>query len=117
MSVPTWPETLPEQLLQDSYEENAPNVLIKSNMETGPAKMRRRVTSGVRSVRGHQIMTLEQLNIFKTFFNTTLYGGALRFSWADPTGNEAVEMRFVDAPAWAAQEGFFRVEMNLEILP
>jgi len=117
MSIPTWPESLPQFLLMDSYEETAPDVLIKSNMETGPAKVRRRVTAAVRPVKGHQIMTPEQLTEFKTFFNTTIYGGALRFAWTDPTSGESVEMRFVDAPTWSSQDGYYRVSMNMEILP
>lgn len=117
MSIPTWPETLPQALLMDSYEESAPDVLIKSNVETGPAKVRRRVTAAIRPIKGHQIMNDEQLGIFKVFFNSTLYGGAMRFTWTDPTGDDPVEMRFVDAPSWASQDGYYRVEMNLEILP
>lgn len=117
MSIPTWPDTLPQNLLMDSYEETAPDVLIKSNMETGPAKVRRRVTASVRPVKGHQIMTQEQLGIFKAFFNDTLYGGSMRFTWTDPTDDDPVEMRFVDAPTWSSQDGYYRVSMNMEILP
>lgn len=120
MSVPAWEATLPTELLTQGYEETTPEVSIKSNMDTGPAKVRRRVTAAVRPVKGSIIVTATQLGTFKTFYNTTLLGGTLRFSWKDPAdGTTAVEMRFTETPKWTVTDDpeLYQINMSLEILP
>jgi hypothetical protein len=118
MSVPAWPATLPQTLIMDGYGEAPGENQLRSNMEVGPAKMRRRATSAARKVSGSLILTLAQLAYFKTFYNTTLLGGTLRFTWLDPTDSTTtVEMRFSKTPSWVAEDIHFRVSMSLEILP
>ena len=114
----TWPETLPQELLMEGYTESAPDLLLRSAMETGPSKVRRRATAGVRPVNGSILVTAAQLEIFKGFYNDDLMAGALRFDWLDPVdGTTAVEMRFKEPPAWSMEEGYYRITLALEILP
>lgn len=119
MSIPSWPVTLPPYLLQSGYSEALPKNIIRSPMEVGPAKVRRRGTSGVRQISGKQYMTSAELAIFIPFFETDLLYGTLRFSWVWPVdGTTAVEFRFVEAPTITAAGGeTFEVSMSLEILP
>jgi hypothetical protein len=106
-------------LLVSGYGEAVPDVSIKSSMDVGPAKVRRRTTAAVRPVAGKLILTLTQLGYFKTFYNTTILGGSLRFDWVDPyDGTTAVEMRFTEPPSWSAIDpDKFEVQMKMEILP
>lgn len=114
----SWPATIPQALFTDGYGEAPPNVTIRSQMDFGPDKVRRRATAGVRPVSGKMVMTSAQLADFKTFYNTTILGGSLRFDWVDPyDGTTAVEMRFSEPPSWTAAEGNYEVSMKLEILP
>lgn len=115
----TWPATLPQTLLVEGYEEKLPDVNLRSAMEVGPAKVRRRVTAAVRPVTGQLIMTLAQIDIFKGFYNDDLLGGSLRFEWVDPYYEIAmVEMRFTEVPAFSPTDpGLYKVSMKLEILP
>ena len=114
----TWPETLPQELLMDGYGGKAPDLLLRSAMEVGPSKVRRRATAGVRPVSGEMYLTAEQLEIFKEFYNDDLLAGSLRFDWTDPDdGTTAVEMRFTEAPSWSMEEGYYRITLALEILP
>jgi hypothetical protein len=119
MAIPAWHVALPQTLLMDGYSESAPDVLLRTGMDFGPAQVRRRGTAGPRPVTGSIIVTAAQLATFKTFFNATLLGGALRFSWVDPVdGVTAVEMRFTKAPSWqAVSEALFDISLELEILP
>ena len=84
MSIPAWDASLPQRLIIKSYAESPADVLVRTSMDFGPAKVRRRGTAGPRPVSGSIIVTAAQLATFKTFFNTTLSGGALRFRWRDP---------------------------------
>jgi hypothetical protein len=115
----TWPATLPQILLIEGYEEKLPDVNLRSAMEVGPAKVRRRVTAAVRPVTGQLIMTLAQIETFKGFYNDDLLGGSLRFGWFDPYDETTmVEMRFTEVPALSPVDpGLYKVSMKLEILP
>ena len=84
MSIPAWDASLPQRLLVKSYSESPADVLLRTSMDFGPAKVRRRGTAGPRPVSGSIIVTAAELATFKTFFNTTLLGGSLRFRWCDP---------------------------------
>lgn len=118
MSVPAWDVGLPQKLLINGYNETAANNLLRTSMDVGPAKQRRRSTAGPRPVTGKLVMTSTQLGTFKAFYITTLLGGSLRFSWTDPVTSAAVEMRFTEAPSWTAVgRSLYDVELKLEILP
>ena len=119
MSVPDWPVTLTQTLLVDGFEGSSPDLLLRSSMDAGPAKVRRRATAGARPVTGKLLLTAAELSTFKTFYDETLLSGSLRFNWLDPDdGVTAVEMRFTERPSWVSLEpDEFEVSMNLEIMP
>jgi len=116
-----WPTTLPQEMLVDGYNRTAANGILRSDMDAGPAKVRRRFTSAPQVIAGSIFVTAAQLALFKTFYNTTSLGGSLRFDWVDPdNGTTAVEMRFAAPPTWAPQGGseeYWVIEMALEVLP
>lgn len=114
-----WPITIPQTLSVDGYGEAAPDTNIRSAMDAGPAKVRRRATCAVRPVTGKMVMTEAELGDFRDFYDDDLLGGSLRFNWVDPwDGTTAVEMRFT-APYTISAFGHeaFEVGMSLEILP
>ena len=118
MAVPAWNVNLPQELFVSGYGQSPPAVTIKSEMDAGPAKIRRRFTAGVSPVSGTMIMTAAQLATFETFFNTTLLGGSLRFSWTTPPAHSvACEMRFKEVPSWTKVEDEYEVSLSLEVLP
>jgi len=119
MSIPSWPVSLPQTLFIEGYKQSLPDVTMKSDMDAGPAKVRRRFTAGVTPVSGTQKYTAAQLSTFQSFFEDTLLGGSLRFSWTKPPAHtEACEMRFTAAPTFTALgDGIYQVELALEVLP
>lgn len=119
MSVPSWPTTLPQQLFVNGYRQSFAETTIKSEMDAGPAKVRRRFTAGVEPVSGTMLLTETQLGYLRTFFVDTLLGGSLRFSWTKPPAHTAAcEMRFTESPSWTAVEPeVYEVSLSLEILP
>ena len=112
-----WPASLPQNILSQGYSEAFADNRIRTSMDIGPAKVRRRGTVAVIPIRGNIIVTAAQLETLETFYNDTLYNGALRFAWKNPRTEEAVEMRFTDTPTWFQEDAYYRVNLALEILP
>lgn len=119
MSIPAWPNTLPQRLLVNGFDESPADALLRSNMEAGPAKQRRRSAAGSRTVNGKLVLTSTELADLLTFFNTTLLNGSLRFSWVEPRdGTTANEMRFTAVPSFTAINGYlYDVTLPMEIMP
>lgn len=113
-----WPSTLPNKFLKDGLSESPPDVILRTEMDAGPPKMRRIATAGERKITGTQSMTVDQVEIFDAFFNDDLYGGTVRFSWVHPRTGETKEFRFVSVPKYTGVGGdLLQVQMELEIMP
>jgi hypothetical protein len=110
----TWPVSLPSYFMQGGYSEMLPKNIIKTKMEIGPPKMRRRSTTGPRPISGQLHMDAAQVVTFETFFESTLLSGSLRFDWVNPRTRTAKEFRFVDPPTYAAMGQDFVVSLKLE---
>ena len=116
--IPAWHAGLPQALFVAGYSQSPPDIALKSPMDAGPPKVRRRFTAGIAPVAGTMIMTAAQLITFQTFYNTTLLGGSLRFSWTTPPAHSvACEMRFTAVPTWTKIESEYEVNLSLEVLP
>lgn len=119
----TWPASLP-QALHIGATEQRQKAFIRSEMETGPHKQRRRFTAASRFIRGSLLLTKAQRATFDTFYETTLGEGADEFDWVDPNDNSTtVSMRFTAVPQKQAVNGgatgvsLWRLGLELEILP
>lgn len=117
MTIAIWPVDLPQDLLQRGYNQSSPDTILKSSVDVGPAKLRRRTTTAVEPVSGSLLLTEAQLGSIRTFYVNTLSGGSLRFTWKDPVTLVSKELRFTDAPKWAMQSGWYAVQLSMEILP
>ncbi len=112
--MPAWPSGLPEELLQSGYSQSSPDTSLKTEMEVGPAKIRRRSTAQPYPVKGTMKLTESELGTLRTFYETTLFGGSLRFSHKSLT---AKELRFTAPPSWTMSNGFYVVQLEFEVLP
>lgn len=117
MSVPNWPATLPNMELS-GFALTGPANVLRTPMDAGPAKQRRRFTSGPRPVTGRVTLDSVQIDEFTDFYRNSLLDGALRFSWTDPLTGDPAEFRFT-APYEATKRGarLFTVVLPLEIMP
>jgi len=117
MTIPTWPTTLPNLEIGGFSIAGASN-LLRSNMDAGPAKQRRRFTWGPRPVTGRVTLDDTQMTAFLTFYRNSLLDGAVRFEWTDPITGATAEFRFTSRYE-ATKRGarLFSVELPLEILP
>ena len=125
MSRPTWPATLPQRLQEQGYKETFPKTIIRTQMDAGPAKVRRRTSANVRLIEGTLILTSAQVEILDDFYNgsdsaTETVGGSITFDWKHPRypDGDDVEMRFVEPPDVAAIGGnYYSAALKLEIMP
>lgn len=118
----TWPSTLPP--LRLPVQQTSQDQTLRTSMDAGPQKVRRRFTAGSRyytiplRVDGVQKATLE------TFFDDTLEGGALSFDMEDPVSGTTKEFRFMSPFSARMVRGsddpdkrLYDIQLNLERLP
>jgi hypothetical protein len=118
MTAITWPPGLPQDVLREGYAERPAKTAIRTEMEAGPAKVRRRFSAGVRPLSIAVELTRAQAGTLLAFFADTLEGGALPFEWAHPRSGEAVRLRFVEEPeVTPLAPDTWRAALRLEILP
>ena len=79
-----WPSDLPQKPLVQGFSETPPNLLTRSPMDVGPAKVRRRSTAGVTVLQCVFRLTTTQRASLLTFWQTTLAGGSLSYTWTHP---------------------------------
>ena len=112
----TWPAQLPATLLIDGFSKQPQSGVIRTTMDAGPKKARRRYTARAVKYSGKQIFDVDELAVFEEFYRFTLADGVLRFNFTDPTTLELGEFRFTADYTASAVEGLFEVAMQLERL-
>lgn len=117
-----WPSTLPEWQLPLSLQ--AKSGVIRTEMDTGPAKVRKRFTAVPVGFQTEMSITGSQRTTLDTFFHDTLGEGALSFDRPDPRTDLTESFRFLAPPQYRQIAGGddpddrqYRVSMNLEKLP
>ncbi len=114
----TWPITLPAYPLLEKYAEAMPSTSIRTDMDSGPAKIRQRTTAGVRQLSVGYLLSKSQVSDLEGFYSETLKGGSLSFEFTHPRDDTTVLCRFVEPPSYNATNGdYFNVSIGLEILP
>jgi hypothetical protein len=110
-----WPVTLPQKFQQDGFVDTEPNTFVKTEMDAGPPKIRRRFTATHRPVSGSMIMTSTQKAALRTFYQTY---GAMPFTFPDPDSAGTVEMIFMAPPEYvpyAAED--WNVKLQMAVMP
>lgn len=115
-----WPVGLPQKPNTD-YSETGGALILRTSMDAGPAKMRRRGTRTNTMQVSFELSTA-QVAILQDFAENDLNGTA-RFGFPHPRTNEIVEVRIVPQQDGALYSvsyilpEFWKVSMQLEILP
>lgn len=92
-----WPLTLPQDTLQDGFQYSRQTGLIRTDMDAGYPKTRRRFTATVRTYNISMVMTKTQLEAFETFYFDSLQMGTVRVNFPDPLSptQASAEFRWV----------------------
>lgn len=121
-----WPLSLPQRLSTTGYQESMADNLIRTQMDVGPAKVRRRSSAGPRPLSGSLMMTNSQLETMLSWIKATLLDGSLTFYFPNPRpGADAMLLvRFAKdgLPSWTpagflSGELAWEVALRLEVLP
>ena len=117
--MPDWPESLPQQFLQRGYVEGFGDNVIRSPVDAGIEKTRRRFTAVARPLTGRMLLTKAQLDTFRTFYTDTIGDGSLEFDFPKPNEpDETYTVKFRSAPSWSNPGGNnYDITLELNILP
>jgi hypothetical protein len=112
-----WPTSLPAPAL-NSVNETAPDNTIRSNVDRGPAILRRRTTANTRPISFSMVLTPAQTQILDDFYVEDTFSGAVSFNYTHPRTLQPVIARFVDKPTYSEVEGVaWNASVSLEIMP
>ena len=114
----SWPSQLQSVLNRDSFSISIGDTVIRSDMEVGPQKFRRRFTKGVDVFSATIWLSRSEYTILYNFYNTTLNGGTLPFTFPHPITEVATDFRF-KAPPKISPVGAdtFQASFEWEALP
>jgi len=123
MAVYRWPTSLPQKPLIDGYKRVVPNNLIRSSMDTGSDKVRKRGRFKPQEISATYVLTAVQRNALEAFVHDNIAEGAICFNWPHPELNKLVRARIK-----ASQDGVlefspygttnrWQVTLKLEIWP
>lgn len=116
--MPTWPESLPQEPGADGFQETAPNLVVRTQMDAGPPKVRRRFTAGVRTFAMRFVLSEDQVDTLDAFFIEDCAGGAIPFDWKHPRTNAPASFRFVEPPTYTSLGGdCWSANVSVELLP
>jgi hypothetical protein len=115
-----WPVTLPQKP-NTNYSETNGVLILRTTMDAGPAKMRRR-GSRPNTMQVTFEMSTAQVEILRAFTQDTLKGTA-RFGFTHPRTNQIVEVRIVPQQDGALFSvgyilpDYWTISLQLEVLP
>lgn len=96
--MPSWPAGVDFDFTEPSWQESGPlENVIRTKMEHGPVKTRRRFTAAPRAVAGTTgILTNAQVATFDTWFHNDIADGALSFTATNPRTGVTQTFRFTE---------------------
>lgn len=108
----TWPVTLPQEFEVAGYSESIADNLLRSEMDVGPPKVRRRGAARPDLIQGQITIDDTQWATLLAFYDADLFEGALTFTWS------AVTYRFAQPPSRVPLGADnWRVALSLERMP
>lgn len=112
-----WPTSLPAPAL-NSLQESPPDNVIRTNMDKGPAKVRRRTTANIRPISFILVLTAAEVAALDTFYVDDTFSGSEAFDYTHPRTGLACTARFVSPPEYSEREkAGYTVSVSLEIMP
>jgi hypothetical protein len=115
----TWPTSLPVEPIPDSISETPPKLSVRTEMDAGPAKVRRRFSSGVRLFEVAYMFSPAEMDIWELFYEETIFDGTMSFSYPHPRKwGTMINVRLTDTPQYKHKgAGYYDVVMKLEQIP
>jgi hypothetical protein len=113
-----WPAQIQDCLEEQGFGLQKGETALRTDMDVGPQKVRRRFTKGVDTITGTIVVNKDQYVIFDAFFSTSLAGGILAFTFPHPITKVLTNFRFKGPYQLnPAGGGYFNISMVWEKLP
>lgn len=111
--------------LKREFAETRQDGALRTPVDAGPPKVRKRFTATSRFISGTLVLTSATARgNFDTFYETTTGEGGEVFDYTDPKDNSTVSARFAAPPTYRHLTGnggsgttAYEVDVTLEILP
>lgn len=115
----TWPSGVPDDFEASGFGHDADSGIIRSDMDSGPAKVRRRFTSVTKNYKGSIVMTLAQFLLWQTWFEDVICFGSLTFTMPDPVNGGNMIARIIASkgskPYTVSQNGATDVSVSFAV--
>lgn len=117
MALVEWPWPLPYQSLRDGMKPQPPELRARTDFDAGPARARRRSLVAPWKNPVLWLFTLDEFELFQSFWKESLADGAAWFAMPVFIGRDYVvsECRFVDLPQPSLKGVTWRVAATLEV--
>lgn len=100
--------------LINSFQESPPDGIVRTSMDIGPAKIRRRTTANIRPISFKLFLKKDDVAVMDSFYLTY---AADEFDFTHPRTKNSVKARFVEPPAYMNRSIGYEVSVSLEIMP
>lgn len=110
----TWPTTIPKILRLEGLSGQRKSGVVRTNMDAGPQKARRRYTVATKEFTGSVVLTESQRQTLENWYDVVLGGGVLRFVMKDPQTLQEAEFRFLEDYTEESSDGLWIISMKLE---
>lgn len=118
MPANPWPAGIPTAFSSDTFEATAQPITIRTDMDAGPPKVRRRFTQPVRKYKCSIILKdAAQYTILDEFYYLICQGGTDTIALNDPITLEPMIARFFGPITYTAIGIAWQAEFELERLP
>lgn len=116
MAAPNWPFSLPQEVLQDGWQQQRNVFVTKFEPEIGDSIDRSRTSATFDNVTARMILTATQKAILEQFFAVDTKDGTLSFYAPKPDGTgDLARVKFASAPRFAAAAHLFLADMELKV--
>lgn len=113
-----WPTSLPANFITSGFEMAQQNAVIRTQMDTGAPKRRRRFTAAIKMIKGSMVLTTTQYSTLDAFYTSTLKNGSLPFDFAHPISGSSISCYFTEPPKYTANGPWLvNASISLEVLP
>lgn len=116
MALNNWPPMLPCPLM-DGYSDGVQPNVIRSDMDVGPQKLRRRSTADTVNISFNLLLKSSDVSVLDAFYRVETKSGTLPFNFVHPRTKQTVECRFLSAPSYGSRSGWYSANISLEVLP
>ncbi len=112
-----WPNTIPQKPLAEGYSSMPQDNVLRSQVDAGPEKRRRRFTARSEFITCEWDFTAAEYTTFKAFFEDDTFDGSIEFEFPHPETGLTVDAAFREPYEAEPRADRWHVFTELELLP